>query len=1270
MKKLSGLFLLLIFTLIASCAKVPDQSKLKVSFGAMTGSANFDGGLYLFAKNTNTGQEIIKLVPPSDELSIELATGTSWVFKAIGWNGPENFEGDVFCAKQVIADLPEGDFNLSLSATHANCTLDVQPIVTSTGNYPKLSVANCYGLKPYLDAGLSIPSDAACGGGELIQGAGESFRVALNQRDESGAQSSGLHSKCVPVVSGQTDTNISLPDGVGSIHLNYKLKLFNSNDCSGPEAIYNFKNGFDNQNIAELNKGVVLKPSDRTMLLIGEEACVGDHITNVPFAAGSTSEGAYLICTVTQWNNIAIGESGACTSETSGLDPMGCEPNASYLIGKDIAFGGTNTTISTVFTGELKGGFHTLSNFNKPLFDSIQTAATDVRISDFIISGASIIETGLTSTPIGILAREFLDGGTNRIEVDGIQILNSSITDNSSSNVGEIGGLVGSIDMQTAGTGEDIFIREIHSNVDITSNSTGGQYIGGLVGEFLGSGSSNLALEFNKVGMIKLANDEYDYNDLSEAINITSPTTSHVIGGLVGAIKNAEIRMGNIVFSNISSSGNSGIGGLVGEVYPIGTNNKISNSFARMKFTPTANITIGGVGGVLGRAVMAANSTPVHINGTHGEVMIGTDAAPESTFTVDNLGGIVGYFSGTSATPGLKVKDSRSIMSTYVGGAQHGGVIGHYDYSGPNLTLVIERSIAMGTISDEMNGAISNAVANIHRGGLVGQASYIDTKMNVIEMNIKAESYVGGAYGLATESKVQELDVTAYLTAYSAYVGGVAGSMTTGGGSEPYLNSIKLNNAITLGVDTTNCTTGKCGEIFGTTDLGGGNHTIDIISLSSITDANADDLTGAKCGDQELLCDVGIEVSVLETTDSSCGSLVGPFNMADVDGNGSKCQLKFFSQLAKFAMVLDDFGVFQYYRMGSIIDPYKIENISDWNEIQSDAFLLGKSYKVVNDIDFAGAAPNLIGTSANISGDDTFKGTIFGDGVIKNAYFTTAGLYGGLINTSEEGQLGLRNFPLKFENLRMTCGSTAACGGLIGYSSNSKIFVNVKNAQIDEGGGSNSLGGLVGITKGDGNEIDSSGFAGFINSPSSINVGGLVGSNESTSGSVRITESFAKLDYIIGDAGSGSVGGIMGNAIGNGNSTIEESYVWIDPNNTHAGDDIIGSWKSGFVGKIGESNFVIRDSYVDISTATLAAGTETLATDNTSGGQAITHFGVVGAGLVNPANNTTPWFHTYQSPVSDYADLKANITAFDDEDWLTDTNGRLVLSWEIEGFDD
>lgn len=171
---------------------------------------------------------------------------------------------------------------------------------------------------------------------------------------------------------------------------------------------------------------------------------------------------------------------------------------------------------------------------------------------------------------------------------------------------------------------------------------------------------------------------------------------------------------------------------------------------------------------------------------------------------------------------------------------------------------------------------------------------------------------------------------------------------------------------------------------------------------------------------------------------------------------------------------------------GSPIIPYRISSVADWQELIATEADWGKSFALVNDIDFAGTMLTPVAPDTVVDDSATFDGVPF------------------------TGVLNGKGFALRNITLSMT-GDFVALFGCIG--GNSRVYnLNVTNLQVE---GNNEVGGLVGRNDG---TISGCTISGKLLGKSSL-VGGLCGKNRGTIKDCQVT---------VEVSGEYSIGGVCG----------------------------------------------------------------------------------------------------------------------------------------------
>lgn len=245
---------------------------------------------------------------------------------------------------------------------------------------------------------------------------------------------------------------------------------------------------------------------------------------------------------------------------------------------------------------------------------------------------------------------------------------------------------------------------------------------------------------------------------------------------------------------------------------------------------------------------------------------------------------------------------------------------------------------------------------------------------------------------------------------------------------------------------------------------------------------------------------------------------------------------------------------------GTASNPFQIGTAADWVTLTSTAADWTKQFILVADIDFGGAALDMVGTEYGTT--TSFKGVLDGNGhVLRNGQVNqptveNVGLF-GYIGT------GGRVFNLGVENVTVTGKKNV--GGLVGYNDYGDILSCFDTSGV---AGEYSVGGLVGINQSgtitacysSGSILGTGGFGNAL--------GGLTGTNQ-----FGTVESCYATGAVTGNI---SVGGLVGDNL---DGTITESYAFgAVTGTTHVG---------GLVGK--NEGGTVTLSYWDINTSGQAA---------------------------------------------------------------------------------
>jgi hypothetical protein len=1208
---------------LVGCAKGPETSNLKVSIAAATGSAQFPGGLYLMGKH-QSGKQFMRVLLASDNIQLELENG-KWDFATIGWDSPsQNFEGNSFCGMQQGLELKGSEIDLALKATKANCSNPIFGKQVSNNEFYPLQFHTCGAIQDRILKGSDIPAGLECGptnSYEMFSGGLKSFKISMVQKLEDGSIRDGLSSRCISDIGSDAKelSDIRLPHGSSFLKFPYIIKGYSAAGCSvgDLESVYQFRDGFNAPAVDGLGTDVPDGTGSILNVYLHSDLCTQGQELGNPFAA--TQGTNHLICTGDQFER--IGQSS--TEEDT------------FILGKDINFGGSNTTIPFAFSGELEGDNFTLSNGNSPLFSSIlSTNSKEVSIEDLFIDDFQInITSSANGFGFGILTQLVTSDGTgNEIRISDIEITNSKIeiTDVGGISGSAVGGLIGEVTFSNSGVDENLEIREVSSFATVDGVINPAIKVGGLIGKAVSDDDSGeIRIEYCEVGV----NNPGDLKDISARSTILG---GHRVGGLIGQAEYVEIRNGNKVVA--SMKGEVSMGGLIGEV-----RNKVNveNSETNILFNLPNLLDSDRVGGAIGNIATNGN---FYIDGVITRLDI---PRPDTTVQqLTNLGGIVGSATSINhdtASGVLRIKNSRAYTTAKVNGSKHGGFIGSFSdaKTGATPSSEIVSSVAMGRLSDDDNDS-----GNTKKGGFVGEVTKLLIKLSIADMD-KMEGYnnLGGAYGSASAAKVEESFLKTEIECLSTgtlYCGGIVGSQVFLVGDIPLYQNIKSDVDLQIpNVSPGDCVNKKCGRIVGYNANSG--ITFDrIIAIGEISAAVSGD-SNTECGAGN--CSTSTNITDTLSSDASCGGLTGEFLF------GSKCELVFeqkWEDYGRFPMVGDANYSSNYYLAGNRLEPFPIMDEANWNGIGNDKLLMGKHFILTRNLNFLAPPYNPIGDVSN-----RFSGGIIPNGkTLSNLGHTAGTMTPGLFPYVDGGKIGVWGDPLKILGSTLNCEGYGSCG-IVGTSNNAELKIQAKGIIIQSSGG-DGIGGFVGHVVGHTN-INESSFEGSINATAN-KIGGLVGDVSISGGTdkLNIENSKIALNLIKGNA---NIGGIIGQ-ITEGGSNVRVSNSYITHKDFNAG--VSGGGLLGYSAG-GSANF--DTVYLDTRSLNVTSG--------------LFHT-ISGASGITPSLNMTYNVHptglsnTNGAPtgvVSKPGDLDNNDFEQGDShsDWAMDS-GILKLAWEVYGF--
>lgn len=683
---------------LASCGGKKTVTKTTlVLAGAIDSIAGQAGGTMVYGRQTSGGTDSFAIMLPYSA-DLELANG-AWTFAAVSWDGDGlgyPMEGATRCALLPV-QLEGGEQAVSLSLSAAGCNSQFFGDASSkelTGQPKKFVPATC----------AFTQKDGRVDDNDCINSVAQSFLVELPQKMPGGGFAPGIVSRCIaesnPASSDMEYTgNLRIPmffpliadQGI------IRITLFEDASCTqSPQTTL----------LSSPLAGVATRPveleSDITNILyIHNPPCAGIAANQAtPFISG----GVNILCNATQI-------SGYVTSNSS----------LSYRLGGNIDFSGqgpfTNAVVGNAFSGTFDGGGHTISNlsFDTPIVGSVGLFGSAMgTIKNLNIDSSSLIAASNANSSLGLL----VGFASNQINIENIQISNSTIDLSGSTTGGAIGLVVGYYN-SSATTGYIRNIRVLDSTIDIV----GHKRIGGAIGNVDGA--------FTRV-------EDVIVNNLT--MNIDS-TSAGEVGGAIGiALSGASLR--NIVVSNLSMGTSSNIiggsatankmGGIVGS---LSGNSSLENAKADGAIYSASNY----VGGVVGHSDPIGSATAILKN------VISQFSMIKGNFYV---GGVLGYSSG-SATEKTNLE-----LARFVGNKN--GTTGYIECADVCAGLVSSLS-GVGAIHEVTKSWVKNAnIKTTHAtpvsvAGLVAEGTSATISEVFAEADVVTDNQVTFAAGLLAD---------------------------------------------------------------------------------------------------------------------------------------------------------------------------------------------------------------------------------------------------------------------------------------------------------------------------------------------------------------------------------------------------------------------------------------------------------------------------------------------------------------------------------------
>jgi hypothetical protein len=1272
MKILGLISLLFIYT---SCSPAPEQTKAKISFGASYAGDNFPGGLFLLAHNISESK--IAMIRIENQTHEFLLDNGKWEFASMGWEGVKPLSGNIKCFMSSKYELDGNNTDIEFTLSDGGCSHEFfTPKEFSSGTPKKpnpITVTSC----AFMDRKNKdhYKKDYNC---EDTPGLEKSYRlklynVPLTRKEERDSQ------KFAPYESGCFNLdNINYSTTGPSVpafnDFPMTIETFTSTDCAGEKTVHHFSKGIrpdEDSNSGNTTDGVAsnfnpLAFSDsgdgtKTKVFLNDEICSTPGFESESFSNQTSNHGLdgssrpFYICNETQFGNINN------------------NPGDTFLIAHDIDFNNdSNNYISGNFYGNLDGQNFVLKNyqvtdsFGSPfgLFENLISGAV---IKNLYIENFDMNLTG--ASEYGLLA-----GSVNSTTAS-ITISNITIDDSSTitSNLGTVGGVIGKVYSSSLNT---VSISNIFSSADVSITGATTKSTGGLFGEL-----DNASAPTSKI----IISDSSLSNSI---INVDGgATSSQGTGGIVGKSNASHfIRVNNNFASTIT--GPSYLGGFIG----LSTADLISQSNIDTSIISNSSAQ-DYFGGVIGKATLATSNTFTAIadsivNVNFSDLVGGAPA--------NKVGGIIGgtYFPGGTINTAFLIKNNKVKITTLLNGSNHGGLLGS-EYpvqSGPgNFDLFVNNIVNANLIAATQ----PNTTQNSHKGGLFGTLSGGQVKRNIVISKLVSVGPIGGLAGYVSynggggpQSNIQENYIHSRITTHNdgTYIqaGGAVGIFAASG---PIMSDTKVEGYVFILDSGTNCDgTGgiadQCGRFIGN------NQSSSVVTKAVINNRLFVDTNG------NSTIDIGSDTEMLPSL-LAYGNPPGPYvfqddNLATVPdlvsiGSGpwdgswntagtstNSVGLTFFNNHLFNASIPNVYDLdsevggsispeFPEFKAGNRLDPISIANKEDWNAVGSDAYLLSKSFQLVDNIKFNNDSNDFVpfGGKGNMGNDQRFTGQLYSNGYkLENIYIKASdytanhpiGIIRALgLSNIDNGEIGEYQDPLYVNNLHIEVDQVqnSDVGGLVGSFEGGSVWARLTNVKIETTGSGeiHNAGGLIGsISYQSKTEIYNSLFQGTIeNNGTSIDIaGGLIGKIYAAASDKVTIKNSAVHSKKISASGASQVGGFIGYLIHPVDTFayIDSNYVFFNqPGSVLSG----GTEMGGFIAKMQASGtHEIHNNFVDITNLTPPpSAIEMFSEDGSATGGGLVENYVI-KGIHSNAGNAAMVGNSYSKYIDMYNDGEDN----------------------------
>ena len=665
--------------------------------------------------------------------------------------------------------------------------------------------------------------------------------------------------------------------------------------------------------------------------------------------------------------------------------------------------------------------------------------------------------------------------------------------------------------------------------------------------------SNSLGALANSIYISSSSENQIHDIDLINIKIVNTMNSTDKTGGLIGAINNessvSTLKISNIRgFKSISISGNNHVGGIIGSSLQSSTINHFSN----LEFDKTDAVMISGndhIGGFFG----SVNDSIVQYSQFKGAVSGGRF-----------LGGIAGSLKDASVNEVfVDISFHTNDSCQFLGGIAGKSTSANSDIIASNLIsqtklLSQNRTDASSSFCREVGGVYGSYLDNFSDNSRT--LTVLNTKSNLnSDFSDNNNQYFGGLIGSfqnKDNSARLENNITGLKVGTVDYAGGIIGKAYCIIPASPANNycensEIKLIRQTISKFDESSGSKTNSGAIIGSNN---------VFIVDQIV-AYAPESSYQLVGTSEALNNNGDPAASPYNYKVFFADNATPVIMPNSSQNPAiwnNNQLIFETALYALSGEETLSNGLKNYKIGNSFEPLEIRSTTQWNLLADKQFLLSKSLKLMNDLDFSGIQFKPLGDGPNVN-PLMFTGRLIPNSKkLRNIYFQINDNYTALgvvrnagVFNGPKAQIGSSQDPLIVEGLEFDLNGqpATAIGSVAGTVSKADIHARVYQANIHNAGtGSGSIGGLVGYIEQEAHIADSE-FNGSIDVTNANSVGGLIGSMSGDNlNFLDIHSSKVSTSRLQGN--STTTGFLIGNVTNSNQVHIKGNYINVFDTNT------------------------------------------------------------------------------------------------------------------------